>query len=116
VVFCAWKASQSEQISSLWKIQKLLQKLQFSEVVMKFLCEVASGIIRDNSGFILKRRGELHQYDSSWTLAMLKSRLVPLPTTKASWSTQEVEAVPQALQGHPSVPLTASRGTWKEPP
>ena len=32
---------------------------------MKFLCEVASGIIRDNSGFILKRRGELHQYDSS---------------------------------------------------
>ena len=115
-VWCFVLEKPLKVISSLWETQELLLILQFSEVVMNVLSEIAWGIIRDKSGFILKKRGELHQDDFSWTLAMLKSRLVPLPTTKASWSTQEVEAVPQALQGHPSVPLTASRGTWKEPP
>ena len=41
----------------------LYYKLQFSEVVMNVLCEIAWGIIRDTSGFILKKRGELHQDD-----------------------------------------------------
>ena len=47
---------------------------QFSEGVMNVSSEIAWGIIRDNSCFLLKKRGELHQDDFSWTLAMLKSR------------------------------------------
>ena len=41
----------------------LYYKLQFSEVVMNVICEISWGIIRDTSGFILKKRGELHQDD-----------------------------------------------------
>ena len=37
----------------------------FSEVTMNVSSEIAWGIIRDNSGFILKKRGELHQDDFS---------------------------------------------------
>ena len=32
---------------------------------MNVFCEIAWGIIKDNSGFILKKRGELHQDDFS---------------------------------------------------
>ena len=38
---------------------------QFSEVVMNVSSEIAWGIIRDNSCFLLKKRGELHQDDFS---------------------------------------------------
>ena len=85
-VWCFVLEKPLEVISSLWETQELLLILQFSEVVMNVLSEIAWGIIRDKSGFILKKRGELHQDDFSWTLAMLKSRLTPPLTTKASWS------------------------------
>ena len=35
--------------------------LQFSEVVMNVLSEIAWGIIKDNFDFILKKRGELQE-------------------------------------------------------
>ena len=84
-VWCFVLEKSLKVISSLWETQELLLILQFSEVVMNVLSEIAWGIIKDNSGFILKMWGELHQDDFSWSLAMLKSRLTPPLTTKASW-------------------------------
>ena len=113
MVFCAWIEKRSEQISSLWETQELLLILQFSEVVMNVLCEIAWGIIRDNSGFILKKRGELHQDDFSWTLAMLKSRLAPPLTTKASWSPPRG----WSSRTSPCHPCSCHDGQpWQEPP
>ena len=73
VVFCARQTPRSEQISHLWETQELLWILQpyfmksdqFSEVVMNVYSEITWGIIRDNSCFLLKKRGGLHQDDFS---------------------------------------------------
>ena len=48
------------------KTRNYFMKLdQFSEGVMNVSSEIAWGIIRDNSCFLLKKRGELHQDDFS---------------------------------------------------
>ena len=47
------------------RTKEFLLMLQFSEGVMNVPSEIAWGIIRDKSGFILKKRGELHQDDFS---------------------------------------------------
>ena len=112
-VWCFVLEKPLKVISSLWETQELLLILQFSEVVMNVLSEIAWGIIRDKSGFILKKRGELHQDDFSWTLAMLKSRLAPPLTTKASWSPPRG----WSSRTSPCHPCSCHDGQpWQEPP
>ena len=70
---CEKPRNYCEHYNPIWWNQTNFQKSSWMSTL------IAWRIIRDNSCFLPKKKGELLQDDFSWALAKLKSRLAPPP-------------------------------------